>query len=121
MATTDQDPDDDLDDDLDDDDVRAALAVELPEITEAQIDALLADETFAGIAAGATRKYEQMMTEEGLSRARRTLAVVFLTEPHAAALLARAREAGPPAATDVKERRGAVPSDGATRRRSGRQ
>jgi hypothetical protein len=108
--------DDDLDDDdLDDDDldeedldddlaeiVRASLEEEEPEVTDAQIEALLADPTFARIAAAAVLPHEETMTEKGLAGARRTLAVVFLTDPSAMALLARAREAGPPPATAFK-------------------
>jgi hypothetical protein len=42
------------------------------------------------------------MSEEGLARARRTLATVFLTDPRAASVLAQARVAGPPDRTTLK-------------------
>lgn len=92
---------DDDDDDLDEI-IRAAVEEDEPEVTDAQIDAILADKTFARIVTKAVQPYEQIMTEEGLHRARRTLAVLFLTDPHAVSLLARAREAGPPDATALK-------------------
>jgi hypothetical protein len=107
MATEHEDDDlGDLDDlGLDDDlaeIVRASLAEEDPEVTDAQIEALLADPTFARITAAAVLPHEETMTEKGLAGARRTLAVVFLTDPSAVALLARAREAGAPDATAFK-------------------
>jgi hypothetical protein len=82
--------------------IRAAAEEDEPEVTDAQVEALLADPTFARIAATAVRPYEGVMSEKGLAAARRTLATVFLTDPAAASRLARAREAGPPDASTVR-------------------
>lgn len=96
--------------------VREALEEEEPAVTEAQIQAMLADPTFGRISARAAKPYQGLLTEKGQARALRTLAIVFLTDPHAAELLAEARAAGPLQASSIKTRAGSVPS---SRRRGG--
>ena len=107
--------DDERDDDLDAI-LRECLEEEEPVVTEAQIEAMLADPTFARIAARSAKPYEGLLTEKAQARALRTLAVVFLTDPHAAEVLARARQAGPLDASVFRASRAAAT---ATHRRGG--
>jgi hypothetical protein len=62
-----------------------------PEPDEAAIQAALADPVLSGIIARATARHAGLLTEKGLERTRRTLAVTFLTDPRAVSLLASAR------------------------------
>jgi hypothetical protein len=77
-----------------DDIVRAALEEEaaLPPVTEADVDAALADPVLAGILARVLQAHEGKLTAKGLERMRRSTAIVFLRDPESAALLARVRE-----------------------------
>jgi hypothetical protein len=58
---------------------------------EAEIQATLADPAFAPIAARAVKPYEKALSAKGRDQLLRTLAVVFLTDPRAASLLAGVR------------------------------
>jgi hypothetical protein len=65
-----------------------------PEPDEAAIDAALAEPVLAGIIERSMASKVGMLTDKGRDRMRRTLAVVFLTDPRAMSLLAEARAAG---------------------------
>jgi hypothetical protein len=77
----------------DDDDIAAVLAEVPPPPSEEAIQAALSDPTFAGVVARATRRLPGILTPKAVEQTRRTLAVLFLTNPHAASLLADTREA----------------------------
>jgi hypothetical protein len=86
----------DAEDDADlDEIVQDALRDRPPAPTEAEIQAALADPTFAAIAARAVKPYDKTLTRAGKEKALRTLAVVFLANPRAASLLAGARSGQP--------------------------
>lgn len=61
-------------------------------VTEAEIEAALAEPVFAGIVARAMHPRARLLTKKGAAILRRTLAIAFLTDPHMAALLAAARK-----------------------------
>jgi hypothetical protein len=80
--------------------LRSVLEEEPPaEPDDAAIAAALAEPVLAGIVARAMKTREGLLTEKGRERMRRTLAVLFLTEPRAMSLLAQARQGGDPSAT----------------------
>lgn len=66
-----------------------------PAPDEAAVEAALADPVLAGIVERSMQSQARLLTDKGRERMRRTLAVVFLTDPRAMSLLAQARaEAG---------------------------
>jgi hypothetical protein len=66
-----------------------------PEPDDAAIEAALAEPVLAGIVERSMESKARLLTDKGRERMRRTLAVVFLTDPRAISLLAQARaEAG---------------------------
>lgn len=71
--------------------VDEVLREQIADPTDAEIEAILADPVFAPIAARAVQPYDKALTEKGRAGALRTLAVVFLTDPRAASLLAAVR------------------------------
>jgi hypothetical protein len=59
---------------------------------DAKIAAALADPVLRGVIDRVAPRYAHVFTEKGMERARRVLALVFTTDPRAAALLAKLRE-----------------------------
>lgn len=106
---------------LDEDD-RAILASILEEEAptepdDAAIQAALAEPVLAGIVERSMASKVGLLTDKGRERMRRSLAVMFLTEPRAMSLLAQARaEAG--STTVSKEAPGAETSRPAVRRKA---
>jgi hypothetical protein len=60
--------------------------------SDEEVQAALADPTLAGLVERALARYEGIFTEKARARVRRTLAVVFTTDPRAMVLLSRLRE-----------------------------
>lgn len=86
--------------------VRSVLEEEERPVSEADIDAALADPALAAILARVLAPHEGKLTPKGLERMRRTVAVVFLRDPTAASLLTQVREGGDASRTVTNESAG---------------
>jgi len=102
-------------------DIDAFLQSILKKVDEApapavDVEAALADPVLRGVIERTLRPYERILTEKAMEHARRTLVLVFTTDPASVAALAKAREQAASGAVAM----GQQPSVGAPRRRQRR-
>jgi hypothetical protein len=103
--------------------LEAVVNEEEPPPTEEEVQAMLSDPVFLALVDRSLKRYERIMTDKAMDRARRTLAHVFLIDPASVALLAQIRERGPVDPSAMAKKPGAAPTDitrGKRRNRKGR-